>query len=440
MTGISPGKASPLRTVMIPSPRKVLEIVAAKTGYPQDMLDLDLDLEADLGIDTVKQAETFAAIREAFGIPVQQSLSLRDYPTLKHVIGFVFTMRPELAAAGPTQPAGSSRQETAAADGAAMTGIRQSQCSAASTAGPIPSPPRCSKSWRPRPATRRTCSTWTSTWRPTWASTPSSRPRRSLRSARRSTSPCSRASPCATTPRSSTSSASSSPCGRNWRPRAGAGDRRQEQESAAGAGVSGQETAAAMDAASSIQHPASSIQHPVQQPASGADPVAAKVLEIVAAKTGYPQDMLDLDLDLEADLGIDTVKQAETFAAIREAFDIPVQQSLSLRDYPTLKHVIGFVFTMRPELAAGQETGAGQEAGVRAGDGGRARIGHRPSAIAAISHQPSAISPARPSAISRCRSLLPTGSRDGSRCRFCGPASTSARTPGSRSALAAGSW
>ena len=35
-----------------------------KTGYPQDMLDLDLDLEADLGVDTVKQAEMFAAMRE----------------------------------------------------------------------------------------------------------------------------------------------------------------------------------------------------------------------------------------------------------------------------------------------------------------------------------------------------------------------------------------
>ena len=41
---------------------KVLEIVAAKTGYPKDMLDLDLDLEADLGVDTVKQAEMFAAV------------------------------------------------------------------------------------------------------------------------------------------------------------------------------------------------------------------------------------------------------------------------------------------------------------------------------------------------------------------------------------------
>ncbi len=38
----------------------MLEIVAEKTGYPKDMLDLDLDLEADLGVDTVKQAEMFA--------------------------------------------------------------------------------------------------------------------------------------------------------------------------------------------------------------------------------------------------------------------------------------------------------------------------------------------------------------------------------------------
>ncbi len=53
--------------------------------------------------------------------------------------------------------------------------------------------------------------------------------------------------------------------------------------------------------------------------APASDPVAQRVLEIVAEQTGYPTDMLALDLDLEADLGIDTVKQAEMFAAIRAA-------------------------------------------------------------------------------------------------------------------------
>ena len=40
----------------------VVSIVAEMTGYPPELLDLDLDLEADLGVDTVKQAEVFAAV------------------------------------------------------------------------------------------------------------------------------------------------------------------------------------------------------------------------------------------------------------------------------------------------------------------------------------------------------------------------------------------
>ena len=65
--------------------------MAEKTGYPKDMLDLDLDLEADLGVDTVKQAEMFAAIRAAYNIPRDENLKLRDFPTLAHVIQFART-------------------------------------------------------------------------------------------------------------------------------------------------------------------------------------------------------------------------------------------------------------------------------------------------------------------------------------------------------------
>ena len=72
----------------MPSRRRVLQIVAEKTGYPTDMLDLDLDLEADLGVDTVKQAEMFAAVRAAYNIPRDENLKLRDFPTLAHVIKF----------------------------------------------------------------------------------------------------------------------------------------------------------------------------------------------------------------------------------------------------------------------------------------------------------------------------------------------------------------
>ena len=151
----------------------MLEIVAAKTGYPKDMLDVDLDLEADLGVDTVKQAEVMAAIREIYGIPRDESRKLRDYPTLAHVIRFVTEKQP--AQGGAAAPA------------------------------PAPAPPAA----------------------------------------------------------------------------------------------------------------------PERQPA--ADPIRDKVLEIAAEKTGYPKDMLDVDLDLEADLGIDTVKQAEMFASVRAAISDPAR-------------------------------------------------------------------------------------------------------------------
>jgi acyl carrier protein len=88
-------------------------------------------------------------------------------------------------------------------------------------------------------------------------------------------------------------------------------------------------------------------------PAEGADdPVAAQILALVVEQTGYPPEMLDLDLDLEADLGIDTVKQAELFVAVRETYGIERDDTLQLRDYPTLAHVIGFVRERAPQLAA----------------------------------------------------------------------------------------
>ena len=59
------------------------------TGYPADLLDPDLDLEADLGVDTVKQAEVFAAVRAHWNLERDDTLQLREFPTLNHVAGWV---------------------------------------------------------------------------------------------------------------------------------------------------------------------------------------------------------------------------------------------------------------------------------------------------------------------------------------------------------------
>jgi acyl transferase domain-containing protein len=104
---------------------------------------------------------------------------------------------------------------------------------------------------------------------------------------------------------------------------------------------------------------------PAPEPAAApADPVATAVVDVVERLTGYPRELLDLDLDLEADLGVDTVKQAEVFAAVREQFGIARDDNLKLRDFPTLVHVIGFVRDRAPAGAgsAAPEAGAAEAA------------------------------------------------------------------------------
>ena len=65
-----------------------MKVLFISPHYPEEMLDLELDLESDLGIDTVKQAEMLASVRAAFNIPRDENLKLRDFPTLAHVIAF----------------------------------------------------------------------------------------------------------------------------------------------------------------------------------------------------------------------------------------------------------------------------------------------------------------------------------------------------------------
>jgi acyl carrier protein len=68
----------------------LLEIVSEKTGYPADMLDPSMDVEADLGIDSIKRVEIMGALRERF--PESASASperLAELRTLEDIITFV---------------------------------------------------------------------------------------------------------------------------------------------------------------------------------------------------------------------------------------------------------------------------------------------------------------------------------------------------------------
>ncbi len=61
---------------------EVKNIIAEQTGYTVDILDNELDLEADLGIDTVKQVDIFGKISAKFNLQVPEDLKLSEYNTI----------------------------------------------------------------------------------------------------------------------------------------------------------------------------------------------------------------------------------------------------------------------------------------------------------------------------------------------------------------------
>ncbi|HEX4457247.1 MAG TPA: beta-ketoacyl synthase N-terminal-like domain-containing protein, partial [Polyangia bacterium] len=75
-------------------------------------------------------------------------------------------------------------------------------------------------------------------------------------------------------------------------------------------------------------------------PASTFDNVRERMVAALAERTGYPAEMLEVDLDLEGDLGIDTVKQVEVFARVREELSLAREEGLSMRQLNTLRKVI----------------------------------------------------------------------------------------------------
>lgn len=68
---------------------EVLAIYSDVTQYPKEMLELSMELEADLGVDTVKQATIFSMLAEKFKINLADGQPLSSYPTIGHIVGLI---------------------------------------------------------------------------------------------------------------------------------------------------------------------------------------------------------------------------------------------------------------------------------------------------------------------------------------------------------------
>jgi acyl transferase domain-containing protein len=87
----------------------LIEVVADKTGYPAETLELDMRLDADLGIDSIKRVEIMSALQERMpDAPLVRPDDLGRLQTLRQIVAFLD--QPRMAAphgADPTVPAAS---------------------------------------------------------------------------------------------------------------------------------------------------------------------------------------------------------------------------------------------------------------------------------------------------------------------------------------------
>ena len=262
---------------------KILSLLSDKTGYPADMLDTGLDLEADLGIDTVKQAEFISEVRDVFGIPRIDGLKIADFPTIEHIITFVLSQVDSSSAAESPARARSPKAEDEGQ-------VREKILSLLSDKTGYP--------------------------------------------------------------------ADMLDTGLDLEADLGIDTVKQAEFISEVRDAFGIPRIDGLKIADfpTIEHIITFVLSHVDSSSAAETPAEAgapvpedegqvreKILSLLSDKTGYPADMLDTDLDLEADLGIDTVKQAEFISEVRDTFGIPRIEGLKIADFPTITHIIGFV-------------------------------------------------------------------------------------------------
>ncbi len=297
----------------------VLYVVSEKTGYPVEVLDLDLDLEADLGIDTVKQAELFASIRGQYGITRREDLRLSDYNTLAKVIAFV------------KSSLGSTPMPVAA-----------SQPVSEQTTAPVAVVDEKVEALTPVNTSTEKIKTYVLSAVSEKTGYPievldldldleadlgiDTVKQAELFATIRSQFDIPRREDLRLSDYNTLAKVISfvkNSLGSAYVP------------VAAPQPVIEQTTAPV-----AVENEAVQALTPVN---ASTEEIKSYVLSAVSEKTGYPIEVLDLDLDLEADLGIDTVKQAELFASIRGQYGIARREDLRLSDYNTLAKVMAFV-------------------------------------------------------------------------------------------------
>ncbi len=90
--------------------------------------------------------------------------------------------------------------------------------------------------------------------------------------------------------------------------------------------------------------------------------VAVALLEVIAEKTGYPQEMLELEMALDTDLGIDSIKRVEILSALQDKLPAaPAIKPEHLGTLQTVGQIVDFLASVSGVAEPAREAGTGFE-------------------------------------------------------------------------------
>jgi acyl transferase domain-containing protein/NAD(P)-dependent dehydrogenase (short-subunit alcohol dehydrogenase family) len=305
----SPGVEAPQFTGLGPV---VLEVVSEKTGYPTEMLNLDMSLDHDLGIDSIKRVEILSALQER--VPNLPSFQPEELGAL-HTLNDVVTL--------------ADARSAGVHDAARNVAVQNVSSAGIKSAPTIPAPSRNQNVSQLGPLVLQVVSE--KTGYPTEMLNfdmsldhdlgIDSIKRVEILSALQERVP----------------------------------NLPAFQPDELGALHTLKDVVTLADARSSGGTNNALSQTPVQQASTAVVPVTnhtltssqksgelgAVVLDVVSEKTGYPTEMLNLDMSLDHDLGIDSIKRVEILSALQERVpELPAFQPEELGALHTLRDVV----------------------------------------------------------------------------------------------------
>lgn len=192
------------------------DFVVEQTGYPLDIVDLDADLEADLGIDSIRKAQLIGEIGQIYAFHVEDRVSLDEFPTLRHLLDYILLRFAEASKKIDSGPAAVKKSNS-------DTGHKQSATSN-STAGLL----ALSQSLSPNQRTE----------------------------------------------------------------------------------------------------------------------LGTFLVDFVVEQTGYPREIVELDADLEADLGIDSIRKAQLLGEIGQTYELKTDNSITIDQFSTLRDLLDYILPL----------------------------------------------------------------------------------------------